>query len=105
MGFLRRSHTSKEYLMPQTTWRPYPFDKPIDQLNNAARQRQRVIDLLRMADKPMTLQEIALRLEIGRKYYYGKARRYVLPVANPTHEIHVHKHKTEIGWTLKEEYR
>jgi hypothetical protein len=91
--------------MPQTVWRPYPFDKPIDQLNNAARQRQRVIDLLRMADKPMTLQEIALRLEIGRKYYYGKARRYVLPVANPTHEIHVHKHKTEIGWTLKEEYR
>jgi hypothetical protein len=91
--------------MTQTVWRPYPFGKPLNQFDNAALQRQRVVELLRRTGRPMTLKEIAAELEIGSKYYYGKARRYVLPVADPTHEVRMHKHKTEIAWTLKESHR
>jgi hypothetical protein len=93
--------------MPQTVWRPYPktFIKASTKFDNAAMQRQRVIELLRKTERPMTIKEIAQALEIGGKGYYGKAQRYVIQVANPTHEIHRPKRPPDIGWTLKEEYK
>jgi hypothetical protein len=93
--------------MPQTVWRPYPktFIKASTKFDNAAMQRQRVIELLRKTGRPMTIKEIAQALEIGGKGYYGKAQRYVIQVANPTHEIHRPKRPPDIGWTLKEEYK
>jgi hypothetical protein len=93
--------------MPQTVWRPYPktFIKASTKFDNAAMQRQRVIELLRSTGRPMTIKEIAQALEIGGKGYYGKAQRYVIQVANPTHEIHRPKRPPDIGWTLKEEYK
>jgi hypothetical protein len=91
--------------MPQTTWRPYPFDKPLNKFTNAAHQRQRVVDLLKKTGRPMTVKEIAQALEIGGKGYYGKAQRYIIQVANPTHELHRPKRPPDIGWTLKEEYQ
>jgi len=91
--------------MPQTTWRPYPFDKPLNKRTNAAYQRQRVVDLLKKTGRPMTVKEMAVALEIGGKGYYGKAQRYIMQVANPTHEIHRPKRPPDIGWTLKEEYK
>jgi hypothetical protein len=93
--------------MPQTVWRPYPktFIKASTKFDNAAMQRQRVIELLRKTGRPMTVKEIAQALEIGGKGYYGKAQRYVIQVANPTHEIHRPKRPPDIGWTLKEEYK
>jgi hypothetical protein len=93
--------------MPQTVWRPYPktFIKASTKFDNAAMQRQRVIELLRKTERPMTIKEIAQALEIGGKGYYGKAQRYVIQVANPTHDIHRPKRPPDIGWTLKEEYK
>jgi hypothetical protein len=93
--------------MPQTVWRPYPktFIKASTKFDNAAMQRQRVIELLRKTGRPMTVKEIARELEIGGKGYYGKAQRYVVQVANPTHDIHRPKRPPDIGWTLKEEYK
>jgi hypothetical protein len=93
--------------MPQTVWRPYPntFIKASTKFDNAAMQRQRVIELLRKTERPMTIKEIAQALEIGGKGYYGKAQRYVIQVANPTHEIHRPKRPPDIGWTIKEEYQ
>jgi hypothetical protein len=91
--------------MPQTTWRPYPFDKPLNKFTNAERQRQRVVDLLKKTGRPMTVKEMARELEIGGKGYYGKAQRYIMQVANPTHEIHRPKRPPDIGWTLKKEYQ
>jgi hypothetical protein len=93
--------------MPQTVWRPYPktFIKASTKFDNAAMQRQRVIELLRKTGRPMTIKEIAQALEIGGKGYYGKAQRYVIQVADPTHELHRPKRPPDIGWTLKEEYK
>lgn len=91
--------------MPQTVWRPYPFETPPNKFDNAAAQRQRVIDLLRKTGRPMTIKEIAVALEIGGKGYYGKAQRYIIKVANPTHELHRPKRPPDIGWTLKKEYQ
>jgi hypothetical protein len=91
--------------MPQTVWRPNPFEKPLNKFDNAAMQRQRVIELLRKTGRPMTIKEIAQALEIGGKGYYGKAQRYVIQVANPTHELHRPKRPPDIGWTIKEEYQ
>jgi hypothetical protein len=93
--------------MPQTVWRPYPktFVKASTKFDNAAMQRQRVIELLRKTGRPMTIKEIAQALEIGGKGYYGKAQRYVIQVASPTHEIHRPKRPPDIGWTIKEEYQ
>jgi hypothetical protein len=59
-----------------------------------------VIDLLKKENRPLTIKQIAEALEIGGKGYYGKAQRYVIQVANPTHEIHKPKHRPDIGWTL-----
>ena len=93
--------------MPQTVWRPYPstFIRAATKFDNAEYQRQRVIDLLKKENRPMTMKEIAERLEIGGKGYYGKARRYAMVVANPTHDIHKPNHRPDIGWTLKPEYQ
>lgn len=91
--------------MPKTVWRPNPFEKPLNKRTNAAYQRQRVVDLLNKTGRPMTVKEIAQALEIGGKGYYGKAQRYVIQVANPTHEIHRPKRPPDIGWTIKEGYR
>ena len=91
--------------MPKTVWRPNPFEKPLNKFENAEYQRHRVIDLLRKTNRPMTVREIARELEIGGKGYYGKAQRYVIQVANPTHEIHRPKRPPDIGWTIKEGYR
>jgi hypothetical protein len=91
--------------MPQTVWRPNPFEKPLNKFTNAAYQRQRVVELMRKTNRPMTVKEIAQTLEIGGKGYYGKAQRYVIQVANPTHELHRPKRPPDIGWTLKEEYK
>jgi hypothetical protein len=91
--------------MPKTTWRPNPFEKPLNKFENAAWQRQRVVELMKQENRPMTIKQIAEALSIGGKGYYGKAQRYVLQVANPTHEIHKPKHRPDIGWTLKEEYK
>jgi hypothetical protein len=91
--------------MPQTVWRPYPFEKPFTKFDNAAMQRQRVIEYMRSIGKPVTVKQIAEALEIGGKGYYGKAQRYVIQVANPTHEIHKPKHRPDIGWTLKDEHK
>lgn len=91
--------------MPKTVWRPNPFDKPLNMFDNAEHQRQRVINLLKRENRPMTMKEIAQRLDIGGRGYYGKARRYAMAVANPTHEIHKDKHRPDIGWTLKPEYQ
>jgi hypothetical protein len=93
--------------MPQTVWRPYPktFIKASTKFDNAAMQRQRVIELLCKTGRPMTVKEIAQALEIGGKGYYGKAQRYVIQVANPTHELHRPKRPPDIGWTIKEEYQ
>jgi hypothetical protein len=91
--------------MPQTVWRPNPFEKPLNKFTNAEYQRQRVIDLLKKTGRPMTVKEIAQALEIGGRGYYGKAQRYVIQVANPTHEVHKPKHRPDIGWTLKEDCR
>jgi len=91
--------------MPKTVWRPNPFEKPLNKFENAEYQRHRVIDLLRKTGRAMTVKEIAQALEIGGKGYYGKAQRYVVQVADPTHEIHKPKHRPDIGWTLKKEYK
>ena len=93
--------------MPKTVWRPYPstFLRPLNKFTNAEYQRQRVVELLRKEDKPMTIKQIAAALEIGGKGYYGKAQRYVIQVADPTHEIHRPKRPPDIGWTLKPEWR
>jgi hypothetical protein len=79
--------------------------KPLNKFTNAEYQRQRVIALLRKEGRPMTIKQIAEALGIGGKGYYGKAQRYVIQVANPTHEIHKPKHRPDIGWTLKPEWR
>ena len=55
--------------MPQTVWRPNPFEKPLNKFDNAAHQRQRVVDLLKKTGRPMTVKEIARELEIGGKGY------------------------------------
>lgn len=91
--------------MPKTVWRPNPFEQPLTKFDNAAMQRQRVVDYMRSVGKPVTVKEVAKALGIGGYGYYGKARRYVLPVADPTHEIHKDKDRPDIGWTLKKEYR
>jgi hypothetical protein len=91
--------------MPQTVWRPNPFIKPLNKFTNAEYQRQRVITLLRKEGRPMTVKEIAQTLEIGGKEYYGKAQRYLMQVADPTHEIHRPKRRPDIGWTLKKEHK
>lgn len=91
--------------MPQTVWRPNPFEKPLNKFTNAAYQRQRVVELMRKTNRPMTVKEIAQTLEIGGKKYHGKAQRYLMQVADPTHDIHVPKRRPDIGWTLKKEYR
>ena len=91
--------------MPQTVWRPNPFEKPLNKFTNAEYQRHRVVELMRKTNRPMTVKEIARELEIGGKGYYGKAQRYVIQVADPTHGIHKPKHRPDIGWTLKPEYQ
>lgn len=90
---------------PKTVWRPNPFDKPLNKFDHAAWQRQRVVEYMRSIGKPVTVKQIAEALGIGGKGYYGKAQRYVIPVAEPTHEIHKDKHRPDLGWTLKKEYR
>jgi len=91
--------------MPKTVWRPNPFDKPLNKFDNAEHQRQRIINLLKRENRPMTMREIAERLDIGGRGYYGKARRYAMAVANPTHDLHRPKRPPDIGWTLKPEYQ
>ena len=91
--------------MPQTVWRPNPFEKPLNKFENAEYQRQRVIALLRQTGRPMTVKQVAEALGIGGEGYYGKAQRYVIQVADPTHEVHKPKHRPDIGWTLRKEYQ
>jgi hypothetical protein len=91
--------------MPQTVWRPYPFDKPPTKLENAAQQRQRVVDIIRSAGRPMTMIEIAKALDLEGKPAYNKARRYVTQVAFQTRSKTIVRGQRVIGWTLKEEYR
>lgn len=76
----------------------------LNKFENAAWQRQRVVDLLKKEGKPLTVKQIAEALQIGGKGYYGKAQRYVIQVADPTHELHRPKRPPDIGWTLKPEY-
>ena len=92
--------------MPKTVWRPYPstFVTDLNKFENAAWQRQRVVELLKKEGKPLTIKQIAEALEIGGKGYYGKAQRYVIQVADPTHELHRPKRPPDIGWTLKPEF-
>lgn len=91
--------------MTKTVWRPNPFEKPLNKFDNAEHQRQRVVRYMRSMNKPVTIKQIARALGIGGDGYYGKARRYVMVVADPTHEIHKPKHRPDIGWTLKPEWR
>jgi hypothetical protein len=91
--------------MPKTVWRPNPFEKPLNKFTHAEWQRERVVEYMRSVGKPVTMKQIAEALHIGGVGYYGKARRYAMVVANPTHEIHKPKHRPDIGWTLKEEYK
>jgi repressor of nif and glnA expression len=91
--------------MPKTVWRPNPFEKPLNKFDNAEWQRTRIIELMKKENRPMTMKEIAQKLDIGGKGYYGKARRYAMVVADPTHEIHRGKRRADIGWTLKDEYK
>jgi hypothetical protein len=93
--------------MPQTVWRPYPstFLKPTTKFDNAARQRQKVIDAIRSAGRPLTMWELAAVLGFSGVAGYNQTRRYVLKVAFPTRSKVVVRGQRLIGWTLKEEYR
>lgn len=92
--------------MPKTVWRPScPFDTSLNKFENAHHQRQKIVEYLRSVDGPVTMRQIAEATHIGSKGSYGKARRYAMVVADPTHEIHRPKRRPDIGWTLKEEYK
>ena len=108
---------------PKTCWRPYPFATPpldldglpaapdsLNKFSNAEHQRRRVVQLLRQAQRPMSLVEIAKALKVNEnrsfsKEDYVRVRRYVMAVADPTHEILEPKTKPIIGWTLKDEFK
>ena len=91
--------------MPKTVWRPCPFDTSLNKFENAHYQRQKIVEYLRSVDGPVTMRQIAEATHIGSKGSYGKARRYAMVVADPTHEIHRPKRRPDIGWTLKPEWR
>jgi hypothetical protein len=93
--------------MPQTVWRPYPstFIKPTTKFDNAAHQRQKVIDAIRGAGRPLTMLELADVLGFDGDDGYNQTRRYVLKVAFPTRSKVIVRGRRLIGWTLKEEHR
>lgn len=93
--------------MTKTTWRPYPHTlaKPETKFTHAEQQRQRVIDMIRSAGRPLTMYEIADALGFEGEPGYNKARRYVVQVAFQTKSKVVIRGRRVIGWTLKEEYR
>lgn len=90
--------------MPKTIWRPDPFEKPRTKFSNADYMRRRVIAILQKAGKPMTIKQIAGELGYMDDDYYYKTRRYVVPVANPTHRMPKPKDRPDLGWTLKGVY-
>ena len=91
--------------MPKTTWRPNPFEMPLNKFENAARQRERIVEYMRRVGRPVTVKQVAAELGIGGEGYYGKAQRYLVQVADPTHEIHKPRHRPDIGWTLRKELK
>ena len=92
-------------MVTQTVWRPYPFSEPFNKFDNAHYQRQQGVELLNRTGRPRTMTEIAHELGIEGMGFYNKARRYVMPVADPTHQIKKPRGRPDIGWTLKPQYQ
>jgi hypothetical protein len=94
-------------MMPKTVWRPYPetLKKPENKFTHAEQQRQRVIEAIRKANRPLTMYEIADVFGLEGESGYNKVRRYVVQVAYKTRSSVIMRGRKVLGWTLKEQYR
>lgn len=93
---------------PKTVWRPLPSsfaELPKDHRESALMKRETVIRIMRAHSQPMTMRQVSEALLAEGKYYAAKAKRIMLYVADPTHDVYGPRGKHDYGWTLKKEYR
>lgn len=94
--------------LPKTTWRPLPStfaEAPPSNYESAFMKRETVIRIMRAHGQPMTMRQVSEALAAEGKYYAAKAKRIMLYVADPTHDVYGPRGKHDYGWTLKKEYR